>query len=504
MQWIAPTEKDTGTETLEKRLWAAADALPRQLRPHAAQVLAARPRPDLPALRRGPLRRAARRAGEGQAAGSPPRLAAWMIPPPTTPRASSTSRPTARFDHLLTPARGRGRRRRPSTTRCATSRSTTRSSPASCRRPTNLFTEHAAQGAAQEGLRDSRRRGLRRLRPHLRVLPRRVRPHRRPEGRRVLHAEQHRPPARRGASSRSTAASSTPLRLRRHVRAVAPASSPSTRRTPPPSSPSTASEKTDETVTPLPAEPRRARPRRRHPPRRQRQQLLRRPARRHRPFDFVLANPPFNVNAVDKERLEGDGRPRPPLSLRPAAHRQRQLPLDSALLLRAERHRAAPASSWRTPPPTPAPPSRSSAGSSSRPAPWTSMVAVGPNMFYTVTLPCTLWFLDRGKAKTPRADTVLFIDARHIYRQVDRAHRDWTAGADRLPRQRRPPLSRRSPRLHPRRRRGEGEARGGLRQEADVRRRARPLQGRDARRRSKRRAGRSTPVATSASPPART
>lgn len=54
------------------------------------------------------------------------------------------------------------------------------------------------------------------------------------------------------------------------------------------------------------------------------------------------------------------------------------------------------------------------------------MVAVGPNMFYTVTLPCTLWFLDRGKAKTRRADTVLFIDARHIYRQVDRAHRDWT------------------------------------------------------------------------------
>jgi type I restriction enzyme M protein len=54
------------------------------------------------------------------------------------------------------------------------------------------------------------------------------------------------------------------------------------------------------------------------------------------------------------------------------------------------------------------------------------MVAVGPNMFYTVTLPCTLWFLDRGKAKTKRADSVLFIDARHIYRQGDRAHRDWT------------------------------------------------------------------------------
>ncbi len=29
------------------------------------------------------------------------------------------------------------------------------------------------------------------------------------------------------------------------------------------------------------------------------------------------------------------------------------------------------------------------------------MVAVGPNMFYTVTLPCTLWFFDKGKAKAP-------------------------------------------------------------------------------------------------------
>jgi enterochelin esterase family protein len=37
-----------------------------------------------------------------------------------------------------------------------------------------------------------------------------------------------------------------------------------------------------------------------------------------------------------------------------------------------------------------------------------------------------LWFLDKGKAKTSRSDTVLFVDARHVYRQVDRAHRDWT------------------------------------------------------------------------------
>jgi type I restriction enzyme M protein len=53
------------------------------------------------------------------------------------------------------------------------------------------------------------------------------------------------------------------------------------------------------------------------------------------------------------------------------------------------------------------------------------IVAVGPNMFYTVTLPVTLWFLDRGKQGTARADKVLFLDARLVYRQVDRAHREW-------------------------------------------------------------------------------
>ena len=54
------------------------------------------------------------------------------------------------------------------------------------------------------------------------------------------------------------------------------------------------------------------------------------------------------------------------------------------------------------------------------------VVAAGTNMFYTVTLPVTLWFLDRGKGRTERADQVLFIDARRIYNPIDRAHRDWT------------------------------------------------------------------------------
>ncbi len=47
------------------------------------------------------------------------------------------------------------------------------------------------------------------------------------------------------------------------------------------------------------------------------------------------------------------------------------------------------------------------------------------HFFYTVTLPVTLWFLDRGKVGTERAAQVLFIDARDLYRQIDRAHRDF-------------------------------------------------------------------------------
>ena len=53
------------------------------------------------------------------------------------------------------------------------------------------------------------------------------------------------------------------------------------------------------------------------------------------------------------------------------------------------------------------------------------MVAIGPNFFYTVTLPVTLWFLDKGKRGIEREDTVLFLDARHLFRQIDRAHRDF-------------------------------------------------------------------------------
>jgi type I restriction enzyme M protein len=142
-------------------------------------------------------------------------------------------------------------------------------------------------------------------------------------------------------------------------------------------------------------------------------------------FDFVLANPPFNVNAVDKERLKdmvGAGR-RFPFGL-PRTDNANYLWIQlfySALNAtgRAGFVMANSASDARA--------SEQELRQKLIEARAVDvMVAVGPNMFYTVTLPCTLWFLDKGKAKTKRADSVLFIDARHIYRQVDRAHRDWT------------------------------------------------------------------------------
>ncbi|MFK7947134.1 MAG: N-6 DNA methylase [Saprospiraceae bacterium] len=54
------------------------------------------------------------------------------------------------------------------------------------------------------------------------------------------------------------------------------------------------------------------------------------------------------------------------------------------------------------------------------------MVSMPSNMFFTVTLPATLWFFDKEKIQTDRKDKILFLDARNVYRQIDRAHREWT------------------------------------------------------------------------------
>lgn len=51
-----------------------------------------------------------------------------------------------------------------------------------------------------------------------------------------------------------------------------------------------------------------------------------------------------------------------------------------------------------------------------------AMLTLPSNMFYTVTLPATLWFFDKAKAD----NRILFIDARNIFTQIDRAHREFS------------------------------------------------------------------------------
>ena len=137
-------------------------------------------------------------------------------------------------------------------------------------------------------------------------------------------------------------------------------------------------------------------------------------------FDFVMANPPFNVDGVDKDKLAGDKRF--PFGI-PNPDNGNYLWIQAFYSALNEKGRAGFVMAN----------SAGDAGHSEKEirrqliesGAVDVMVAIGTNFFYTVTLPVTLWFLDKGKAGTEREDTVLFIDARHHYRQIDRAHRDF-------------------------------------------------------------------------------
>jgi type I restriction enzyme M protein len=138
-------------------------------------------------------------------------------------------------------------------------------------------------------------------------------------------------------------------------------------------------------------------------------------------FDYVMANPPFNVSGVDKEAIEGD--PRYPLGI-PSTDNANYLWIQEFYSALNEGGRAGFVMA-----------------NSAADARHSEMeirkklieegvvdviVSIGSNFFYTVTLPCTLWFFDKGKKGTDRENQVLFVDARNIYRQIDRAHRDFT------------------------------------------------------------------------------
>lgn len=139
-------------------------------------------------------------------------------------------------------------------------------------------------------------------------------------------------------------------------------------------------------------------------------------------FDFVMANPPFNVNRVDKDKIKDDTA-RFPFGM-PSTDNANYLWIQVFYSALNETGRAGFVMA-------------NSAGDARHSEQTIRqkliedrsvdvMVTISTNFFYTVTLPCTLWFFDRGKRKSARADQVLFIDARSIYSQVDRAHREFT------------------------------------------------------------------------------
>ena len=139
-------------------------------------------------------------------------------------------------------------------------------------------------------------------------------------------------------------------------------------------------------------------------------------------FDYVMANPPFNVNEIQKDRLEGD-KHRFPYGM-PRNDNGNYLWIQMFYSALNQKGRAGFVMAN----------SASDARGSEQEIRQKLieedgvdvMVAVSSNFFYTVTLPCALWFLDKNKPAHNK-DKVLFIDARHIFRQVTRAVRDYTS-----------------------------------------------------------------------------
>jgi type I restriction enzyme M protein len=138
-------------------------------------------------------------------------------------------------------------------------------------------------------------------------------------------------------------------------------------------------------------------------------------------FDFVMANPPFNVNRIDKERIKND-RKRYPFGM-PSVDNGNYLWIQMFYSALNEKGRAGFVMAN----------SASDARASElelrkkliEEKAVDVVITVGTNFFYTVTLPVTLWFLDKAKKKTERKDKVLFINAQKIFYQIDRAHREF-------------------------------------------------------------------------------
>ena len=144
--------------------------------------------------------------------------------------------------------------------------------------------------------------------------------------------------------------------------------------------------------------------------------------------DFVMANPPFNVDEVDAEKVKGDKRL--PFGL-PGVNKAKKVSNANYLWLQYfysylnENGRAGIVMSSQA----------SSAGRDEakvrqklvETGAVDVMIDIRGNFFYTRTVPCQLWLLDRAKERDEaRRDQVLMLDARNIYRKVTRAVFDFS------------------------------------------------------------------------------
>jgi len=142
--------------------------------------------------------------------------------------------------------------------------------------------------------------------------------------------------------------------------------------------------------------------------------------------DFVMANPPFNVDMVDAEKIDGDKRL--PFGL-PGVNKAKKVSNANYLWISYfwsylnETGRAGFVMSSQA----------SSAGHGEKEVrrkivqtgDVDVMIAIRSNFFYTRTVPCELWFFDRGKPKA-RRDQVLMLDARNVHRKVTRKIYDFS------------------------------------------------------------------------------
>ncbi|MBS0299697.1 MAG: N-6 DNA methylase [Proteobacteria bacterium] len=149
-------------------------------------------------------------------------------------------------------------------------------------------------------------------------------------------------------------------------------------------------------------------------------------------FDYVLANPPFNVDDVSLSSVEKDRRfntygiPRNKSKVKKADEGKETVPNGNYLWISLFATSLKPQGRAALVMANSASDARHSEADIRKTLIEQNliyaMLTLPSNMFYTVTLPATLWFFDKAK----RDNRILFIDARNIFTQIDRAHREFS------------------------------------------------------------------------------